>query len=381
MKICIIANGYPDKREPQWGCFERDQALALAQLGHQVSILYVDRRFRTYWRKIGFTKKNEDGITVYGLFVMSFRWLEMLNYKVHDKVASWLLYRVFRIYAEAEGMPDLIYAHFIWNIAYASILKEKYGIPIVGIEHWSGLNNEVLAPRARYWGNKAYANTDKLISVANSLRERILFHFNKDSVVVHNMIGEEFLNIQKNGTNDGVVKFVSTGSLIRRKGFDVLIQAFEQAANNLPEWNLTIIGDGHERENLQTMIDKSGLSNRIKLVGRKNKNEIIQVLSTSSVFVLSSRAENFSVAVLEALAVGLPVVATLCGGIKECINETNGILVPVEDVERLSQALIDMSLGLKCFDNVIISKDCMQKFAPQVIVNKLTDIFEEVIRK
>jgi hypothetical protein len=47
MKILIVANGYPNKREPQWGCFERDQALALKELGHEVSILYVDRRFRT----------------------------------------------------------------------------------------------------------------------------------------------------------------------------------------------------------------------------------------------------------------------------------------------------------------------------------------------
>ena len=72
MKIVIIANGYPGKREPQWGCFERDQAVALTELGHQVSILYVDRRFRTYWRKIGINYRREDGIDVCGVFLFPF---------------------------------------------------------------------------------------------------------------------------------------------------------------------------------------------------------------------------------------------------------------------------------------------------------------------
>ena len=69
MKIVIIANGFPDNHEPQWGCFERDQALALEKEGHDVALLYVDRRFRTYWRKLGFTHKKVCNIDVYGAFL------------------------------------------------------------------------------------------------------------------------------------------------------------------------------------------------------------------------------------------------------------------------------------------------------------------------
>ena len=72
MKIIIIANGYPAERDPQWGCFERDQAFALKSLGHDVSILYIDSRFRPYWRKIGITYKNDNGINVCGIFIFPF---------------------------------------------------------------------------------------------------------------------------------------------------------------------------------------------------------------------------------------------------------------------------------------------------------------------
>lgn len=90
---------------------------------------------------------------------------------------------------------------------------------------------------------------------------------------------------------------------------------------------------------MQKQIDNLKLSHNIHLVGKKTKGEIVQILSDSSVFILPSRSENFSVSILEGLAVGLPVIATLCGGVKECINEKNGLLVPVENVPALADAM------------------------------------------
>ena len=380
MKILIVANGYPDHREPQWGCFERDQALALSKYGHEVSIIYFDRRFRKYWRKIGITKRQEQYLSIYGLYVMPLGWLRnMVSFRLLHKVFGYGFDILYREYIKDNGKPDIIYAHYIWNISYAAILKKKYGIPLVGMEHWSGLNNDSLLPKIMYMGELAYNNADRLISVANSLKERVLFHFNRDSIVIHNMIGEEFENIQRKEATREIVKFVSTGSLIHRKGFDVLIQAFSRVYDKLSKWDLTIIGEGNERETLQRLIDEANLSNHIKMVGRKDKNEIIDYLASSSVFVLPSRSENFSVAVLEALAAGLPVVATLCGGIRECINNGNGILVPVEDVEGLSQALIAISSNLANYDCCHIAEECRRCFAPQVIAQQLTVIFEEVV--
>ena len=61
MNITIIACGYPSKEDPQFGCFEKDQALALQKAGHKVSILYVDGRFRRFKRKIGISHLIENG--------------------------------------------------------------------------------------------------------------------------------------------------------------------------------------------------------------------------------------------------------------------------------------------------------------------------------
>lgn len=381
MKILIIANGYPDRHSPQWGCFEKDQALALKKMGHDVTMMYVDRRFRTYWRKIGITKKKtEQGLYVYGMFYLPMGWLcNKVLYKLHQKVVMWLFDKLYQIYVKEQEKPDIIYAHFIWNISFASVLKRKYGIPLVGLEHWSGLNNEHLSPIAQYWGSLGYKNLDKLLVVSQSLQEQIRKHFSLDTTVIYNMVGEEFMNLPPSPKrNDGIIRLVSTGSLIPRKGFDVLINALSLIDEVNTSWEVLIIGEGREYDNIVEQIKNLHLENNVKLVGRKDKKEIIKILHQCDAFVLASRAENFSVAVLEALSAGLPVVATICGGIRECIHKENGLLVPVDDVSSLANALIQVINDNCSFNRESIAEECRRRFSPHVIASQLTEIFEEV---
>lgn len=380
MKICIIANGYPTKLEPQFGCFEKDQALALKKAGHQVCILYVDGRFRYYWRKIGVTHIKDNDINIWGIYLFPMALLNAINYGLGLKVRSYMLDKIFNCMLKEEGMPDIIYAHFQWNIAISTFLKEKYDLPLVGMEHWSFLNNKELPKRIKIQGNVAYNKTDKIIAVSNSLRDKIYEHYHHRSIVVHNMVGEEFFDmpIIKSRKCDKLL-FISTGSLIKRKGYDLLIKAFSEITSQLGSWELIIIGDGSERENLQQMINTFHLDDNIKLLGRKNKQEIISFLCDSDIFVFPSRMENFSVAVLEALSLGLPVVATICGGIRECIDEENGILVPVDDVGALANGILDIYKKLKNYDCRAIADECKKRFAPEVIAQQLSSIFEEVV--
>lgn len=382
MKIVIIANGYPNKKEPQWGCFEKDQAVALRNLGHQVSILYVDRRQILYWRKIGITKYIDNGLSIYSIFLGPLYGLSKISMQLQYWVVSRLFHIVFCKYIKNEGLPDIVYAHYMYNIAYASFLTKKYRVPLVGIEHWSELNNTTLRKGVKLYGSIAYNNADRLIAVSDSLRQKIREHFGKDSIVVHNMVGELFVNypiIEK--LNPTKIIFISVGSLLPVKGYDILIEAFSSISEELQNWELRIIGEGKEHARLQKMIDNSRLSGKIFLLGRKNRKEIVRYLSESSIYISSSRSENFSVSVLEALSVGLPVVATICGGIRESINEQNGLLVPVEDSNAMAKALKTMVQDINKYNRKLIADGCNRRFAPQVIAQQLTDIFEDVLRE
>lgn len=382
MNIVIIANGYPTYREPQFGCFEKDQAVALQKEGHKVSILYVDGRFRKYYRRIGITHLQENNIDIYGLYLFPTAFSLKMSCKLHYWLRTHMLDFVFSYMLKKQEKPDIIYAHFLYNISYAVYLKEKYNIPLVGMEHWSVLNQSELSSDIIYRGQIAYQGANKIIAVSNSLKEQICRHFKKDSIVIHNMINEEFFQSSiRKYTHRGKLKYISIGSLIHRKGYDILIKALSEVTRYSLDWELRIVGGGPEEKNLQNLIKQLGLESNIKMIGQKNKQEIKSLLYDSDVFIFSSRAENFSVAVLEALSAGLPVVATTCGGIRECIHERNGVLVPVEDISELAKSISDISKNIELYDKQSIADECKKLFSPSVITKEITDVFRDVVNE
>lgn len=381
MKILIVANGYPTRREPQWGCFERDQALALKACGHKVIVMSVDGRFRSYWRRIGVSHIQDKGLDIYNIYWFPLALLGSVNKKWAFEIRRIMALRLYQIIEHEQGRPDILYTHFLYNTASVVSVKKKYEVPLVGMEHWSVLNQEKLPNHVLYKGEIAYGIADRIISVSESLRQRILYHFKTESVVIHNMIGTEFVNASFNykKKRDKRLSYVTVGSLIYRKGFDTLIRAYSKA--NLKEEGVSVIivGEGEERKALQQLIVDANLQDNIHLVGRKTKSEIISILDKSDVFILPSRDENFSVAVLEGLSAGLPVIATICGGIKECIDDKNGLLVPVDDVKALAIAMRQMYEDINKYDRLLIARECFEKYSPAVIAEKLIDVFEEVI--
>lgn len=382
MKIFFIARGVPSAREPQWGNFEFDQALALKALGHDVVILSVDSRFRRYYRKYGITCETHEGISYYNLFAGSIwgKALRNISVNLHIRVRRFFFMHLFKNVIKTEGMPDLIYGHYLGSASMALAAKEKYGIPVIGIEHWSELGYENIDRRIKMWAEKVYKNLNCLLTVSTALRENILKNFDVDSVVVNNMVGHEFCYVPTERKGK-VVRFVTTGNLLPVKGFDNLIKAFGKL--NLPQdtWTLNIIGGGKERDNLQKLIDSDGLKNNIHLCGRKNREGVIEMLHNSDVYVMSSRSETFGVAAIEALACGLPVIATDCGGARDFVTKENGVITPVENVEKLAECISYMMNHYQEYDRAKIAADCQNRFSSDAIGKQLESIFEEVIRK
>lgn len=125
------------------------------------------------------------------------------------------------------------------------------------------------------------------------------------------------------------------GRLSHEKGHDVLIEAFGKIAPLYPEIDLVIIGEGPARAPLGHLIDALGLSGRVHLPGTSRTP--FAVLGAARVFVLPSRFEGFPNALVEAMAMGLPCIATCFSGAEDIIQDgKNGVLVPVDDVEALA---------------------------------------------
>jgi glycosyltransferase involved in cell wall biosynthesis len=194
------------------------------------------------------------------------------------------------------------------------------------------------------------------------------------------MLGQEFVwaPVPEHSLN-GHFTFVAVGSLIQRKGYDILIEAFRQSGLSQSGCKVIIVGAGQEHDNLKSQIQRANLKNSVLLTGRKSKEEILSILAKSHAFVLSSRAETFGVVCIEALSQGLPCIATICGGPEEFIDDNNGLLIQVNDIATLATAMKTMYENYTHYDCAAIAADTRCRFGPQTIAKQLTEIFEEII--
>lgn len=141
-------------------------------------------------------------------------------------------------------------------------------------------------------------------------------------------------------SNNGTVKFISCARLAKIKQFDLMIQAFAKIHSMLPNSILTIYGEGPERVNLESLINRLDLNDCVSLPGKTK--DIYQVLSSSDIYLMTSLQEGFPNSLCEAMAVGLPVVALKChDGLTEIVeNDINGILVEMNSVDDFINAAV-----------------------------------------
>lgn len=131
---------------------------------------------------------------------------------------------------------------------------------------------------------------------------------------------------------------LGVGRLERHKGFDILLDAFAQVAQEFGDWNVVILGEGVEREPLGDLARHLAIDERLSLPGLVLDPE--RVMAQSDLFVLASRYEGFPNALLEAMAGGMAVISTETTGAREIIQDgLNGLLVPVDDAPALAQAM------------------------------------------
>jgi glycosyltransferase involved in cell wall biosynthesis len=137
-------------------------------------------------------------------------------------------------------------------------------------------------------------------------------------------------------TDDDGRHIIAMGRLERVKGFDLLLRAFAACRDRRPDWTLTILGEGRERPRLEALTKQLGIASHVRLPG--TVADPTPVLRRADLFVLSSRYEGFPNALLEAMALGLPVIATDCAG-RIVRDDVDGLLVRGDDATALAGAM------------------------------------------
>ena len=169
-----------------------------------------------------------------------------------------------------------------------------------------------------------------------------------------------------------------------QKGFDILIEAFAQIAAQVPDLYCLIIGDGEDREKLSTQIRAAGLEKRIRLLGYQDRPKAMSVLKSSDIFVMPSRYEGTPIALLEAAALGRPILAAGAGGIPELVtHEQHAHLVPIHDPAALAQGFVklahDRDYALRLGQNA--QARVRERFNPESQVSETWAAYEKALAR
>lgn len=374
MYVLIISRGYPSQKYKMNGIFEFDQARALKSAGHKVIYAAIDVRSIRRWRSWGIEKKKIDNIDVYAINIPVGR----VPNRVLQKLSVLGLNILYNKIQKEQGRPDVLHAHFT-RLGYTALqLKKKIKIPLVVTEHLSSIMKPTINCQLFRIASITYKSADALIAVSPNFRDIINKRFNTKAKYIPNIVDTRLFSYSLS-ENDDIFRFVSIGNLIPSKRMDLIIEAFAKTFKDNPKVTLSIFGEGPERINLENIIIKHNISHQVKLMGLKARREIAEFLKRSDCFVLPSQFETFGVAYIEALASGLPVIATKCGGPECFINEKNGLLIDIDNLEELSSAMLSMKDNINNYNRNLISRFITDQFAPKEVANRLTRLYNYVV--
>ncbi len=235
--------------------------------------------------------------------------------------------------------PDVVHTHNAYPHFYATLAARWCRVPVViNTRHGRRIGTTW---KARTWFWLAGLLADRVVAVSDDAAN--LCHV--DSALPRRRIARIW-----NGIDLGRFTFrgpattpvaISVARLSPEKDFPTLVRAVALAAEVVPELRLKIVGDGPERSKIEQVIRDLGQTKRIELLGERQ--DIPDLLATAGFFATATLTEGISLTLLEAMACGLPVLATHVGGNPEIVEEgVTGYLVPSADVDALAAALVRM---------------------------------------
>lgn len=250
---------------------------------------------------------------------------------------------------------DVIHAHHytpyfygIMAIWYCRMVRAAHVPKMVFTEH--GIHYPYRKKRKRLLVNPLLCRlADELVTIAQHTKSNLAKYENypkKKMGIIYNGIdlsafSEPIHVIAKKASLEIAPESQIVGMVARLdpvKNHGMLLRAFQKVASRFPDSRLLIVGDGPMRSDLESLAKTLEISKQVHFLG--SRQDIPELLKIMDIFVLSSFSEGMSITLLEAMAAGVPVVATDVGGNREVVAEgKNGFLVPNDDMEVLSQRL------------------------------------------
>jgi teichuronic acid biosynthesis glycosyltransferase TuaC len=391
-RVLVLTSIYPWEKNPQDAVFVRQQVRNLTDAGVVCEVVV----FRycppgvpaSLWRlrySTGLAARDEKrGFQIHTLFVgRPFS----RDGDVIPRVAGTVVRYLER--DAALSRTDIIYAHWLWPAGAAALdLRRRFGWPVAAIARGSEMHYwQTVNPHCRPHVARVIREADMVLANCDGLRDearRIAPEITRPINVVYNGCDASWFAPAANraavraalGVAAGTRLMLFCGSVIERKGIRNLVRAWSRHAAKRQDWRLAVVGRLVE----PALVRELANGERVTIVGPVSHDRVAGWMQAADAYVQPSIHEGLANATMEAMATGLPVIATDTGGQCDLIeNGRNGLLVPVEDPEALYAAFAAIAgdperarrMGGCARETVI------QRFSPATQIAKLAKLLRE----
>ncbi len=352
MKIGVITSAYPEFEDDPHGIFVHRLMREIVKHGHEVHILVPYAG--------GKTKYNLEGVTIDRFNYFYPKRFQRLAGRAGmiDNVKEGALVKLqvltflfFNIIHSLRKFRDMDVVHVQWPIPNglgALFLKKLYGIPYVNTIHGEEvyLSKRYHTIFALKW---IVSNARKTITNSSATRDSCLeVGLSGDNIqIIPFGVDTNFFKPLKIPKNENKFQILSVGYLIERKGFEYLIMAMKEVLRKHNNVNLKIVGSGPLEGRLKDIIKELRLENEVEINKNVSDEELLHLYNSSDLFVLPSiidsegNTEGLGVVLLEAMACGLPVIASTVGGITDIIiNNETGLLFNQKDSQDIAMKIV-----------------------------------------
>ncbi len=301
-------------------------------LGEQIHV----RSFRYAPRRFELLAHNPGGIPV---ALKNNKWLYLL--------IPTLLFSAFVNCVRFGARSKIIHANWAINGVIVGLVGKLLRIPVITTLRGEDVTRAKKPGLNRWLLRICLFLSTRVVVVSQAMKQWLCSEFprTEESVkLIPNGIEDIFLDVcNRRRQSDGMLRVLTVGSLIPRKGVDQIIQAMA-GADNRENLFLSIVGTGPEAAALSQMVNDLELARNVRFVGQVAASDIPDTLANADIFVLASHSEGRPNVILEAMAAGLPIIASDIDGTNELVTHNeNGLLFPDGSIKELTFLLEGLS--------------------------------------
>lgn len=382
LHVLIVTPWYPSAYRPQNGVLCREQARMLAERA-DVDLIFIESVSPKHLLSLLFGPKardeEEDGVRIHHRRILS---LERVSPGAAAFLNARAAARAYRRVVKLSGRPDVIHGHVTFPGGYAACrLGAREHLPVVVTEHASFF--DLFMRNKRRYMLYALGRADCYTAVGSVLAAKVSRYTRRPCLTLPNFIDTvRFRGAARPAFSpEGPFVLISIALMKPVKRLDLLLSAVAILRGQGQDVRALLLGDGVTRPALEKQATDLGIAGAVTFTGLQDNQQLPAYFARAHLLVIASDVETFGITGVEAMAAGVPVLSTACGGPEDYVTPETGLIVAAGSAEALAEGILQMRDKYLSYPPETLRDYAAAHFGKEAVVHKLMDIYSACMAK